>query len=206
MNKFFIFNEFSKHRIVVSSGLVGCSLLLTACAGASEFSWSSLSPFNWFDRSFNVSEQGVGNINQQTNMTQSAIEQELEGKYHLRSGMETKDGKLISIIQGMENNQVKLEFYGSVNGKVNRIDVRDEDIKTIWGTKIGTLFSDVYDKAFGACQRSNDFTTQPTVICIAPQSQHVSYVFSGIWDGPEELMPSDDVLKDWKVSQIIWKY
>ncbi|WP_237388258.1 RpoE-regulated lipoprotein [Xenorhabdus sp. Sc-CR9] len=206
MNKFFIFNEFSKHRIVVSSGLVGCSLLLTACAGASEFSWSSLSPFNWFDRPFNVSEQGVGNINQQTNMTQSAIEQELEGKYRLRSGMETKDGKLISIIQGMENNQVKLEFYGSVNGKVNRIDVRDEDIKTIWGTKIGTLFSDVYDKAFGACQRSNDFTTQPTVICTAPQSQHVSYVFSGIWDGPEELMPSDDVLKDWKVSQIIWKY
>ncbi|KAB2509498.1 DUF1131 family protein, partial [Enterobacter hormaechei] len=29
--------------------------------------------------------------------------------------------------------------------------------------------------------------------------------FSGTWNGPEGLMPSDDTLKKWKVSKIIWK-
>ncbi|MFA2251935.1 DUF1131 family protein, partial [Escherichia coli] len=29
--------------------------------------------------------------------------------------------------------------------------------------------------------------------------------FSGEWSGPEGLMPSDDTLKNWKVSKIIWR-
>ncbi|MDX7990657.1 RpoE-regulated lipoprotein [Xenorhabdus littoralis] len=205
MNKFFVFDFFSKQRVIVSSSLVGCSLLLTACAGTSGLSWSSLSPFNWFGSSLNVSEQGLGEINKQTDMAKSVIERGLEGKYHLRSGMEMQNGKLVSIIQGMKDNQVKLEFYGLLNGKVNRIDVLDEGIKTVWGTEVGTSFSRLYDKAFGVCQRSQDFTVQPAVICIAPQSQHVSYVFTGTWDGPEELLPSDDVLTNWKILRIIWK-
>ncbi|AOM42762.1 RpoE-regulated lipoprotein [Xenorhabdus hominickii] len=205
MDKFFIFNLFSKQRVAAASSLVGCSLLLTACAGNTEFSWSSLSPFQWLGSSLSMSAQGIGGINQQTDMTQAAIEQGLAGKYRLRNGMEMQNGKLISVIQGMKDDQVKLEFHGLVNGKVNRIDVLDEDIKTVWGAKIGTSFSELYGKAFGACHRSHDFTIQPSVSCIAPQSQHVSYVFTGIWDGPEGLMPSDDILKNWKISRIIWK-
>ncbi|MCU8666692.1 DUF1131 family protein, partial [Klebsiella pneumoniae] len=27
----------------------------------------------------------------------------------------------------------------------------------------------------------------------------------GHWSGPDELMPSDDTLKNWKVSKIIWR-
>ncbi|WP_340614260.1 DUF1131 family protein [Xenorhabdus thailandensis] len=106
----------------------------------------------------------------------------------------------------MEEGQVKLEFHGLVNGKVNRIDVLDDEVKTVWGTKIGTPFSNLYNQAFGKCQRSHELTvSSPTVICTSPQSQHVSYVFTGAWEGPEGLMPSDDVLKGWKVSRIIWK-
>ncbi|WP_368918656.1 DUF1131 family protein, partial [Citrobacter sp. FDAARGOS_156] len=32
-----------------------------------------------------------------------------------------------------------------------------------------------------------------------------SYIFSGEWSGPEDIMPSDDTLKAWKVSKIIWR-
>ncbi|OKP03954.1 RpoE-regulated lipoprotein [Xenorhabdus eapokensis] len=183
------------------SSLVGCSFLLTACAGTLRIS----SPFNWLGSSLSVSEQGIGKINKQTDMSQSAIEKGLEGKYRLRSGMEMQDGKLVSVIQGMEDGQVKLEFHGLVNGKVDRIDVLDDEVKTVWGTKIGTPFSNLYHQAFGKCQRSHDLTVSPAVICTASQSQHVSYVFTGVWEGPEGLMPSDDVLKDWKISRIIWK-
>ncbi|MBD2782468.1 RpoE-regulated lipoprotein [Xenorhabdus sp. 42] len=205
MHKFSVFNFFSKQKVIASCSLVGCSLLLTACAGTSGLSWSALSPSNWFSNSLKISGQGLGEINDQTNMVPSAIEKALEGKYHLRSGMETKNGKLISIVQGMDEDQVKLEFYGLPNGKVNRIDVLDEGIKTVWGTEIGTSFSALYDKAFGTCQRSRDFSVKSAVICTAPQSPHVSYVLTGIWNGPEELLPSDDVIKDWKISRIIWQ-
>lgn len=44
----------------------------------------------------------------------------------------------------------------------------------------------------------------PTVLCVAPQSSKVVYKFSGKWQGPDNLMPADEVLKTWKVSQIIW--
>ncbi|MDC9594130.1 RpoE-regulated lipoprotein [Xenorhabdus sp. IM139775] len=188
---------------MAASSLVGCSLLLTACAGTLRASWPALS--GWFGNPLSVSEQGIGEINQQTDMTQSAIEKGLEGKYRLRSGMEMQNGKLVSVIQGMEDGQVKLEFHGLVKGKVNRIDVLDDGVKTVWGTKIGTPFSDLYNQAFGKCQRTQDVTVQPAVICTAPQSQHVSYVFTGTWDGPEGLIPSDDVLKGWKISRIVWK-
>jgi hypothetical protein len=39
------------------------------------------------------------------------------------------------------------------NGTINRIDVRDSEIKTASGVKIGTPFSDLYSKAFGNCQK-----------------------------------------------------
>ena len=43
------------------------------------------------------------------------------------------------------------------------------------------------------------------VECQAEGSQHISYAFTGHWSGPDELMPSDDTLKNWKVSKIIWR-
>ncbi|MEX0446466.1 RpoE-regulated lipoprotein [Xenorhabdus sp. SGI246] len=187
------------------SGLMSASLLLTACAGTSEFSWSSISPLNWFSSHLKVSDQGIGGINPQTDMNLSVIQQGLEGKYRLRNGMEMQNGKLVNIVQGMEGNQVKIELSGLNHGKVDHIDILDENIKTVWGTKIGMPFSELYDKAYGACQRSGSLAMQPAVVCAAPQSQHISYIFTGAWNGPEELMPSDDVLKTWKISRIIWK-
>ncbi|WP_045958115.1 RpoE-regulated lipoprotein [Xenorhabdus poinarii] len=200
MNKFF-----APKKMMLASGLIGCSLLLTACAGTLRASWPALSVSHWFGSTLRVSDQGMGEINQQTEMTQSAIEKGVMGKYRLRSGMEMQNGNVVSVIQGMEQGEVKLEFHGLVNGKVNRIDVLDEGVNTVWGTKIGIPFSDLYDKAFGKCQLSHDMTEQFAVICVAPQSQHVSYVFTGAWDGPEGLMPANDILKHWKIARIIWK-
>ncbi|WP_244590115.1 RpoE-regulated lipoprotein [Xenorhabdus innexi] len=187
------------------SGLIGSSLLLTACAGTSGFSWSSLSPSNWFSHALEVSELGIGGVNKQTDMNLSAIKQGLDNRYRLRSGMEIKNGKLFSVVQGMEAGQVRIELSGQNHGKVDKIIILDEKVKTIWGTKIGMPFSTVYDKAYGSCHHSGDSTMQQKVICVAPQSRNISYVFTGIWNGSEELMPPDDVLRTWKVSGIIWK-
>ncbi|MDH8195751.1 DUF1131 family protein, partial [Klebsiella pneumoniae] len=54
------------------------------------------------------------------------------------------------------------------------------------------------------CQKA-DGDDNRAVECKAEGSQHISYQFSGEWRGPEGLMASDDTLKNWKVSKIIWR-
>ncbi|VFS29634.1 RpoE-regulated lipoprotein [Serratia liquefaciens] len=81
--------------------------------------------------------------------------------------------------------------------------MRDADIKTASGVKIGTPFSDLYSKA-SATARKAAMTTGGRRVS-GEGSQHISYAFTGHWSGPDELMPSDDTLKNWKVSKIIWR-
>jgi hypothetical protein len=185
--------------------LLTLPLLLTGCSTLSNFSWSSLSPFNWFGgSSIEVTDSGVGGINASTPLNQDALEKALDGNYRLRSGMATNDGKIVSFYQAMTDKEVKLVITGQEKGTVQRVDVLDKNIGSEWGVKIGAPFSDLYTKAFGSCEKAQGDDADG-VECKAPQSQRVSYIFSGIWHGPEGLMPSDDALKDWKVTKIVWR-
>lgn len=199
--------------------LIIATLLLAGCAGSSSsqppsassstwwnpisWSWSSLSPTHWFGSSLQVSEQGVGKVNGSTAMQQEAIEDGLGGNYQLRQGMRTSDGHIVHFWQALDSDkQVKIVLIGQTT--VNQIEVSDSDVATENGVKIGTPFSDLYSKAFGACQQGSG-ADSASVECKAPGSQHISYLFSGEWHGPEGLMPSDDTLKNWTLSKIIWR-
>ncbi|CAA2929751.1 hypothetical protein ARSQ2_00856 [Arsenophonus endosymbiont of Bemisia tabaci Q2] len=61
--------------------------------------------------------------------------------------MQIEQGQLMSLFQGINNFQEKIVIYGVENEEVKRIEIVDEDIKTIWDTKIGTLFSQIYQNA-----------------------------------------------------------
>nr|WP_236886979.1 RpoE-regulated lipoprotein [Dickeya chrysanthemi] len=179
-------------------------LLLAGCSTLSSFSWSSLSPFNWFGHRLTVSDAGVGEINAATPMLESALEQALDGDYRLRGGMETRNGKLVSIYEALKDDSVRLEISGAPKGQVKQVAVMDKAIASEWGVKIGDEFSSLYSKAFGVCQPGQGLADARSVECVAPQGKHVSYLFSGDWNGPEGLMPPDDILKSWKVSKIVW--
>lgn len=79
--------------------LLGLPILLTGCSALSNFSWSSLSPTNWFGSSLRVTEEGVGSITAATAMNQDAINEGLNGDYRLRSGMAGNGDRLISFYQ-----------------------------------------------------------------------------------------------------------
>lgn len=199
--------------------LLIATIMLAGCAGSSSsqpqsassstwwnpisWSWSSLSPTHWFSSSLQVSEQGVGKVNGSTAMQQEAIEDGLSSNYQLRQGMRTANGNIVHFWQALDSDkQVKMVLTGQTT--VNQIEVSDSDVATESGVKIGTPFSDLYSKAFGACQQTSA-GDNASVECKAPGSQHISYQFSGEWHGPEGLMPSDDALKSWKLSKIIWR-
>lgn len=186
--------------------LLALPLLLTGCATVSSVmpDLSSLNPMNWFSGSLEVSEQGVGGLTAATPMDEQAIRDGLENDFTLRNGMATNNGQIVAFWQALDNDKVALTITGPQQGKVARIDVTSDAIATDSGVEIGTPFSDLYSKAFGACQMGQGDDEQG-VECAAPNSRHLSYVFSGTWHGPAGLMPADDTLKNWKVSKIIWR-
>ncbi|EMX9091419.1 TPA: RpoE-regulated lipoprotein [Klebsiella oxytoca] len=183
--------------------LCALPLALTGCSTMSSVNWSSAYPWNWFGSSTQVTEQGVGNLTATTPLNEQAIGDALGSSYRLRSGMKAANGNIVRYFEALKDDKVALTINGE-SGTISRIDVRDSNIKAASGVKIGTPFSDIYSKAFGNCQKgSND--NGAVVECKAEGSQHISYAFTGNWSGPEELMPSDDTLKNWKVSKIIWR-
>lgn len=196
-------------RLQVRPMLLALPLILTGCSSMSHMSmpsvsWSSFNPLNWFGSSLTVSDKGVGEITASTPLTEEAIKDALDGDYTLRSGMSMSKGKMLSFYQAMSDKEVKMSISGAPKGSVQRVDVVDPKVESEWGVKIGTPFSDLYTKAFDVCVKGEGDDAQ-NIECKAPQSTHVSYVFSGIWHGPDSLMPADDSLKDWKVSKIIWR-
>lgn len=186
--------------------LCALPLVLTGCSTLSSISsinWSAAYPWNWFGNSIEVTEQGVGNITGATALDQDAIQSALSSDYRLRSGMKTENGTIVRYFEALKDDKLVLIVNGD-KGVVNRIDVMDSGIETASGVKVGTPFSELYQKAFGNCT-SAIADDNVAVECKAEGSQHISYLFTGEWSGPEGLMPADDTLKNWKISKIIWK-
>ncbi|WP_368541683.1 RpoE-regulated lipoprotein [Enterobacter soli] len=183
--------------------LCALPLALTGCSTLSSINWSAAYPWNWFGSSTEVTEQGVGKITAATALDQEAIESGLGSDYRLRSGMKTENGTIVHYFEALKGDRLALVINGD-KGTVNHIEVLDDAIPTASGVKVGTPFSDLYKQAFGNCT-SAPSDDRVAVACKAEGSQHISYLFTGEWSGPEGLMPSDDTLKNWKVSKIIWQ-
>ncbi|HFK4478060.1 TPA: RpoE-regulated lipoprotein [Citrobacter sedlakii] len=183
--------------------LCAMPLALTGCSTLSSVNWSAANPWNWFGSSTEVTGQGVGALTAATPLNEQAIADALDGDYRLRSGMKIANGNVVRFFEAMKDDKVAMVINGE-QGTLSRIDVLDSDIPSEAGVDVGTPFSDLYSKAFGNCKPATD-DDRVAVECKAQGSQHISYLFSGEWHGPEGLMPSDDTLKEWKVSKIIWR-
>lgn len=185
--------------------LLLCALpvVLTGCSTLSAVNWSAAYPWNWFGSSADVTEQGVGNLSAATPLEQEAIASAISSDYRLRSGMKTQNGTIVHYFEALKGDQLALVINGD-KSNIKRIEVLDSEIETESGVKVGTPFSDLYQKAYGNCV-SVPGDDSVAVECKAEGSEHISYLFSGNWSGPEGLMPSDDALKNWTVSKIIWQ-
>ncbi|MDF7680660.1 RpoE-regulated lipoprotein [Enterobacteriaceae bacterium ESL0689] len=178
-------------------------LLLTGCSTLSAINVSAFWPWNWFTSSVVVSDQGVGQLTATTPLSEQAIRDALPGNYRLRRGMKSVNGNIEPYYEALKEGQVMMTIEGH-SGTITRITTTDSAVKTAGGVRIGTPFSTLYRRAFGHCRKENHSTTM-AIVCQAEGSQHISYVFSGEWHGPQGLLPPDDSLQNWPVSQIIWQ-
>lgn len=183
--------------------LCALPLALTGCSTLSSVNWSAAYPWNWFGSSAGVTEQGVGGITGTTALSEQAISDALGGDYRLRSGMKAHDGNIVHYFEALRGDTLAMVINGD-SGTVSRVDVLDDEITAADGAKIGAAFNTLYDKAYGHCQAATSDESN-VVECKAKDSQHISYQFSGSWQGPQGLMPPDDTLKSWTLSKIIWR-
>jgi hypothetical protein len=188
----------NKRRILICA----IPLLLSGCASFSSFQWSSLAPWNWFGSDLSVTEQGLGTLTASTPLTSERISAAIGSGYHLREGMKMQSGEVVRYFEALKDSKVMLVISGD-KGALARIVVTDPSITSDTGVEIGSPFSKIFDKAQGHCLAGTG-DERGNVDCQAPGSQHIHYIFSGEWQGPEGLIPPDETLRNWTVSQIVW--
>lgn len=183
--------------------LLVAPLALSGCSTLSNVHWSKMAPWNWFGSSTTVTEKGVGDLTASTPLTQESVSDALGGDYRVRSGMKMTQGEVVRYFEAMKDNTLAVVVEGD-KGQLARVVVLDKGIPTESGVTLGTPFHDIYSKAFGSCEKASG-DDSAMVSCKAPGSEHIHYLFSGQWHGPEGLMPSDDTLKNWTLNKIIWQ-
>lgn len=181
--------------------IMAFSLLLTLSGCSSLGDW-----FGVNNGATPISENQIGAISIDTPFSEEGLSLALGANYHLRSGMGMRNNELFSYFQALkeidDKEQIAQIVYGKYDTGIVKVEVFEPGIST-GEASIGTPFSDIFIQAFGACEldRSN---TNHNIICQSPKHQNINYVFSGEWNGPEELIPDNEALKVWKVSKIIW--
>jgi Transcriptional regulator len=89
--------------------------------------------------------------------------------------------------------------------KVFSVMVHDNLIGNGLGHAIGAKFTDIY--AYGATEEcaAGSEELSGKVLCYAPKTGNILYLFGGTWNGPDGSVPPKDVLANWQMEAIIWK-
>lgn len=174
--------------------LTGCSSLTGGLFGSGD----SKAP--------SAAENRIGKITADTPFNEEGLSETLGPDYRLRAGMGMTNNELFSFFQALKETdgkeQLAQTIYGKYDTGIVRVEVLEPGVST-GEAQIGTPFSEVFAQAFGACDLEKN-GSESEVICNSIKNQNIRYVFSGEWNGPEELLPANEVLKDWTVSKIIW--
>lgn len=89
--------------------------------------------------------------------------------------------------------------------KIFSVMVSDNLIGNGLGHALGSRFNEVY--AYGATEecRAGAEELSGKVLCYAPKTGNVLYLFGGTWTGPDGSVPPKDVLANWQMEAMIWK-
>lgn len=152
-----------------------------------------------------LSVDGIGPINAQTpfnlhDITNAFPNLSVEQRQTFSEGEEypvievSKDAKPLLVL----NPDTKHE-------KVYSIMVKSNLIGNKLGHSIGMTFADIY--AYGQTEECAPGAEELSgkVLCYAPKTGNILYLFSGVWNGPDGQIPPKDVLASWKLEGMVWK-
>ncbi|HHL45500.1 MAG TPA: DUF1131 family protein [Gammaproteobacteria bacterium] len=148
-----------------------------------------------------ITNQSIGGINAATPFTRDAIATALPG-YEIVEGYVDPEARQHMIFKAQKGGKISLRIYPDAKkGRVMSVVVSDSAATPV----IGTAFSRIYAKASAGSCRAGQGKMSGKVFCIAPAALNVIYVFTGKSGGQGGELPPDEVLADWKVSEIVWQ-
>ncbi len=157
------------------------------------------------DKTIVLSANGVGPINASTsfNMHQMTL---AFSDYNVVEELNYQSGSPYPIIRISEGIKTIMTIIPDGSQKnIFSIIVEDNLIINSLGHRLGTSYSEVYTYGQNEeCQAGVD-DMSGKVICYAPKSPNILYVFNGSSVGEVGVVPAVDVLQDWGLESIIWR-
>ena len=153
-----------------------------------------------------VSEKELGGINSNTPFRKNEI-QELFPKFDIIKDVSTTEGEIFPIFRIKKYGQDILVINPTTDRQhIFSIQIKSEIVKNELGSNLGSTYHEIYGDQPPINNCSSGIEEQSgKVICSASGSEHIIYVFSGKWHGPDGVLPPTEILQSWKLIEIIWK-
>lgn len=152
-----------------------------------------------------LSTDGVGPINASTPFNMHQVTLAFQD-YSVTEYTQFKKESSTPVIRVSEDGKPLLLINpDNSHKKIFSIFILDNTIGNSLGHKLGVLYNKIYkyEETEPCIAGTDDFLGK--VLCMAPKTKNILYVFSGIWDGPKDEAPPTAILSEWALDSIVWK-
>jgi len=179
------------------------SIGLTACDNDDAKEVTTTAPEN---KTIILSADGIGPINATTsfNMHQMTL---AFSDYSVVEEVNFQDGNPFPAIRISEGVKTILNIIPDAAHKnIYSVIIEDNIIQNSLGHHLGTLYNKVYTYGQNEQCQAGYSDMSGKVLCYAPNTPNILYVFNGKWDNPVTgKIPPADVLQGWSLESIIWR-
>lgn len=152
-----------------------------------------------------LSADGVGPLNATTsfNMHQMTV---AFSDYSVEEMVNFQQSAPYPVVRISDNGNVLLTVNpDSSRQNIYSIVIEDNKVKNSLGHHLGSVYGDVY--TYGQTEKCQSGTEELSgkVLCYAPKTPNILYVFNGKWDGEDGQMPPKELLQDWILESIVWR-
>lgn len=152
-----------------------------------------------------LSVDGVGPINGETAFNLHDITAVFQG-FNVAQQTNYTEGAPYPVITVSKDLKELLVINPDVKqDRIFSVMVRDNLVGNRLGHSIGMKFADIY--AYGETEECAAGAEELSgkVLCYAPKTGNILYLFGGTWNGPDGDVPPKDVLANWQMEAMIWK-
>ena len=156
--------------------------------------------------SFTVTDHGVGPINALTPFDKIEL-QEILKDYLIAEGTSSALGSTTTIfrVSDEESGELFILYPSTDNATVSLIVITSPTIHDPFGVSVGTTYDMVFGDQLVADAYPGIQHYTGHVLCNAPGSTNLTYVFQGDWTGPDGIIPPLNVLQSWTLKEISCK-
>lgn len=152
-----------------------------------------------------ISDKGLGEITATTKFDKKEIQGHLSG-YVVKSDTSSTEGEEFPVLLVLDHESVLATINPTEDEKkIFSIRVTSNKIGNVLGPKIGMKFGDIYGSTVPKSCSAGMEELSGTVICQAPKSEHIFYIFDGKSDGPDGEIPNIAALINFQISEIVWR-